>query len=259
MCNGISIGRPSRPVRSRLLVALAWMFQNTEMVTDAYASERRFDALDLRPLTFSAATIPSESEGSLALIPPPDTSEAAIAALAFVDAVAADPSIEGGTSEVHGSVAGLGPDDAALVRLTRVTDGGENDLVVPVAEDGEWSAPGINGGRYRIRAFVPGLRATNQSAVVFVLEDQVRELELSVTTPPEDLLVEVVSDELFIGERAVVALTFGRQSVDDQGRTLIVPVGGVATRVSFSAGRVPPLERCCRLRRRWCSALPPRM
>lgn len=216
------------------LLVLGWIFQNAEVVTDAYTVDRQLDSLDLQPLTVSAATIPPEPDGSMALAEPPDTSEEVISRLAFTDEPTTDPSIDGGTSELSGSVSGLGPDDVAQVWLTRVTDGGEDKRVISVSADSEWSAADIKGGRYRVRAFVPGLRATNESAVLFLLEGQPRRLELSVTTPPEGVVLEVVADELFIGERAVVAVTFGRKIVDGEGRTVTLPVSGVEARTSFS-------------------------
>jgi hypothetical protein len=215
------------------LLVLGWIFQNAEVVTDAYTADHQFDSLDLEPLTFSAATIPP-SDGSMDLAEPPDTSEEVISRLAFTDEPTTDPSIDGGTSELSGSVSGLGPDDVAQVWLTRVTDGGEDKRVIPVSADGQWSANDIKGGRYRVRAFAPGLRATNELAVLFLMDGQSRRLELSVTTPPEGVVLEVVADELFIGERAVVAVTVGRKIADGEGRTVILPVSGVETRTSFS-------------------------
>ncbi len=218
-----------------LAVGLGWMWTNSALVTSAYTDERAVQALTLEPLTFSSATIPPSDEAVFELAPAPDTGNIALARLAVPDPVVTNPVVRGGDARLSGYVRGLGPDDVGQVRLTRITDGGSSDWTVGVDADGSWTASGIHGGRYRVRALVPNLRASNGSAVLFLGENQGRELNLDVTTPPEGLVFELVAaDELLLGSDAVVAVTLGRQTVDGDGRSVLAPVAAVPVQATFS-------------------------
>ena len=219
-----------------IVFGLGWMWDSRDDVIDAYTGERSVEALTIEPLTFSAATIPAdELQGALRLAEAPNTSGARIEPLAFVELPVESPKVEGGTSSLQGTVLGLAAEDVAEVRLTRVTDGGFDEITVPVDEDGTWTADEIFGGRYRVRAFVPELRASNGSVVLFLNEDQSRELQLKVTTPPQALVFDVVAtEEPAVGGRSVVAVTVGRQRVDNDGRSVVSPVVGLPVSASFS-------------------------
>lgn len=219
-----------------LVFGLGWMWDSRDDVIDAYTGERSVEALTIEPLTFSAATIPAEElDGALRLAEAPNTGGVGIEPLAFVELPVESPQVKGGTSSLQGTVLGLAAEDVAEVRLTRVTDGGFDEITVPVDDDGTWSAADINGGRYRVRAFVPGLRASNGSVVLFLNKDQSRDLQLKVTTPPQDLVFDIVATEgPTVGGRSVVAVTVGRQRVDNAGRSIVSPVVGIPVSASFS-------------------------
>lgn len=219
-----------------LAVGLGWMWTNSALVTSAYTDERAVEALTLESLTFSAATIPPSDGAVFALAPAPDTGRIPLARLAVSDPVVTKPVVRGGDARLSGHVRGLGPEDVGQVRLTRITDGGSSDWTVGVDADGSWTASGIHGGRYRVRALVPNVRASNGSAVLFLGDGQRRELNLDVTTPPEGLVIELVAaDELLLGGDAVVAVTLGRQTVDGDGRSVLAPVPAVPVQATFSA------------------------
>ncbi|NNF54053.1 MAG: hypothetical protein HKN03_06360 [Acidimicrobiales bacterium] len=219
-----------------LAVGLGWVWTNSELVTSAYTDERAVQALTLQPLSFSVATIPPSDDAAFELAPAPDTGNIPLTRLAVSDPVVTKPVVRGGDARLSGHVRGLGPDDVGQVRLTRITDGGSSDWTVGVNADGSWTAPGIHGGRYRIRALVPNLRASNGSTVLFLGEGQRRELNLAVTTPPEGLVFELVAaDELPLGSDSVVAVTVGRQTVDGEGRSVLAAVPGVPVQATFSS------------------------
>lgn len=217
------------------IAGLAWMAANNGVVLDAYRSDGTVEPLNLRPLTFSSATIPPGDDGALALALAPDTSGEDVERVTVDEPEVTEPAVSGGTARLSGQVTGLDVDDAGEVRLTRVTDGGRRQRTVPVAGDRTWSAEDLPGGRYRVRALVPGVRASQGSLVVFIADGEHRRLDLAVTTPPERLEFEMVGPETMTLEvPAVVAVTAGRQVVDSDGRSVLVPVDGAAVNASFS-------------------------
>jgi hypothetical protein len=219
-----------------VVFGLGWMWQARHDVTDAYTSGQRIEALQISPLTLSAATIPLAEQTSPVLAQAPDLGAVPLGRLAFAEPKVEKPSVLGGDSFLSGSVSGLAVEDiGGEVRLTRVTEGGEAEISVPIQGDGTWESGPILGGRYRIRALVPTLRASNGSAVVFLSEGEDRAISLSVTTPPQVLVVDVVGSEITqVGSESVVAVTMGRQEVDADGRSILVPVPGVAVQAGFS-------------------------
>ncbi len=219
-----------------LVFGLGWMWDTRDDVVSAYSDERSIEALRIEPLTFSAATIPpEETEDAMELAVAPNTGLVRIEPLSFVEPEVDSPVVLGGSSTLRGTVLGLALDDIGEVRLTRITDGGKQEVTVPVDEDGTWVAEEIYGGRYRVRALVPELRASNGSALLFLAESQVRDLQLKVTTPPQGLIFDVVATEgPELGGRSVVAVTVGRQVVDVDGRSVVSPLVGTSVTAAFS-------------------------
>ena len=219
-----------------IILGLGWMWETRDDVISAYNDERSIEALRIEPLTFSAATIPpEEAEGAMRLALAPNTGSVRIEPLSFVESPVESPVVRGGTSTLQGTVSGLAPEDVGEVRVTRITDGGQQEIAVPIEKDGTWVASRINGGRYRVRALVPGFRASNGSAVLFLAEGRSRDLPLKVTTPPQNLVFDVVATEgPEVGGQSVVAVTVGRQVVDADGRSVVSPVVGTPVTASFS-------------------------
>ncbi len=218
-----------------MIVGLGWMWSNRDIVTDPYVNDHTVEALRIEPLTFTAATIPPDSRRSLALAEAPDTGEVALSPLAFVDEAVDPPAVRGGAARISGRVRGLDATDVGVVQLTRITDGGSSSISVSIEDDGSYRAAGLQGGRYRVRALVPGLRASNGSVVIFLGNEGDRTADLSVTTPPQGLVFDVVSTERpILGNRSVVAITVGQQVVDNSGRSVVSPVPNVAVTASFS-------------------------
>lgn len=217
-----------------LTVGLAWMIHTAGVVVDAYRGDGAVEALELQPLSFTAATIPDRDD-AFAFAVAPDTAATALPRVAPSQAAVTDPAIGGGTAELYGRVTGLDEGDVGEVRLTRITDGGRSELTVPVNEDRTWSAADLRGGRYRVRALVPEIRASQGSVLLFLGDGEDRQVDLAVTTPPQQLEFEVVGPEaLLIGRQDVVAITVGRQAVDPDGRSVLTPVPGMTMDATFS-------------------------
>ena len=219
-----------------IVFGLGWMWETRDDVVSAYTDERSIEALRIEPLTFAAATIPpEEADGAMKLAEAPNTGSVQMEPLAFVETPVESPAVRGGNATLQGTVLGLDAEDVGQVRLTRITDGGQQEVTVPVEEDGTWVAEKIVGGRYRVRALVPGLRASNGSAVLFLAEKESRNLQLKVTTPPQSLVFDVVATEdPELGGPSVVAVTVGQQVVDADGRSVVSPVVGIPVTASFS-------------------------
>lgn len=217
-----------------LLAGWGWMALQADLVIDAYQGDAAVETLQLQPLSFTAATVPAE-DSAFSLAVAPDTSSQALERLVAAEAPVTDPGIAGGTAQLYGRVGGLGNEDVGEVRLTRITDGGQSELTVPVNRDRTWIAEDLRGGRYRVRALVPGLRASQGSVVLFLGDGEQRKVDLSVTTPPQQLEFQVVGPEaMVIGLQDVVAITVGRQKVDADGRSVLAPVVGARIEATFS-------------------------
>ena len=105
--------------------------------------------------------------------------------------------------------------------------------------DGAWRAEGVRGGRLRIRAFVPSQLASVESTVLFVARTG------SANVPPPVALPEPgVRFELFgppgvaIGTTDTAAIVVSRQTVDDLGRLVELPMVGRRFSVVIGGARL---------------------
>ncbi len=152
------------------------------------------------------------------------------------------PEIEivGGRARMNGTVFGPdGPVVAATVRITRHTLDGDVIADVGTNAAGEWSASGLLGGRYSVRAFVPGLY-TSGSPQLFLLESADK-LALDVFMSPPPLGNDAVAagpTHIVPGRPTFVAVTLGRWIVDVEGRLVRLPDPAV----SLTATAFDPLS-----------------
>ncbi len=220
-----------------ILFGLGWVWQARQDVLGAYTAQTNIDEVQIPPLSLSAATIPDGEQGrSFSLAVAPDLADASPARLAYLEPESTPAAVSAGSSSLSGKVVGLAADDiGGRVLLTRVTSGGAGEVSVPIEDDGSWSARNIVGGGYRVRAFVPSLRASNGSTVLFPRDDQDRKVNLAVTTPPQDLVLDADgTDDVVIGSESVAAVTVGRQVVTPDGRSVVSPVAGLDVQATFS-------------------------
>ncbi len=154
------------------------------------------------------------------VIPAPDT-RAQPLDLAYEPPAApeAKPTITGGRATLSGAVTvPAGPAAGATIRLERHTAGGVALADVTAGPDGTWKATGIQGGRYRVRAWLRGQATMTGSTVFFLGGDERRPLDLAldpVDTGPRMSFSK--KGDIFLGGTGTVAVSIKVRSVDDDG------------------------------------------
>ncbi len=150
-----------------------------------------------------------------------------------VEAQAPEVELGGGDVTISGTVRGLGLESGlAVVVLERVAAGGTASATFLAGEDGQYQATGLLGGAYRIRAYVPGELASAGAQVAFVPAGSDVTADLAVSRPSDYRRVEVAQPQLWVDGRTTFSFVVGQESVDDQGRLTVAPVGGLVMRVS---------------------------
>ncbi|MGZ4716543.1 MAG: carboxypeptidase-like regulatory domain-containing protein [Acidimicrobiales bacterium] len=177
-----------------------------------------------------------------ALAPPegfvvPDTRNATLRPV--VGKVRAAPiPVRGGTSSVSGTV--TGPDGGvggATVLIERFVGVQSGSILVAADGAGRFSAPGLLGGRYRVRAWLQPSLAAVQSATGFVADGD--NLNLPVTVERHDAITLRVASAvgtLTVGVPAGVNALITQQSVDSNGIVQDTPMAGVSLLLVGSAG-----------------------
>lgn len=131
----------------------------------------------------------------------------------------AEPTITGGRATLSGTVTlPTGPAAGATIRLERHTAGGVAMADVTAGPDGTWKAGGIQGGRYRVRAWLKGQATMTGSSVFFLGGDERRPLDFALdpvdTTPRMSFSKK---GDIFLGGTGTVAVSVKVRSVDDDG------------------------------------------
>jgi hypothetical protein len=219
-------------------LSLAWFQRHA--VVDAYSLEAD-PAIDIRlsgvDLTVEASPVP---RSPFLVDPGPDTRQQPITVTADHEQIEAPAELafSAGSATLRGVVTGPdGPVPSAVVRLERHTTVGMTSDDVEADEGGQWSAPELLGGRYRVRAWLTGEYGTAGSEVLFLNEGQSLTLDLAVD-PVEDRarLSLVDSGDIHVGFTGTVAVTVTRQSVDADGYVVMSGVPGAAVTLEPSAG-----------------------
>ena len=141
-----------------------------------------------------------------------------------------------GHTTLRGSVEGPdGPVPGAVVRAERLVGDAVQRTDVQTAPDGTFTFTDLPGGRFRVRAFLPGSLAMDHAEVFFVPDGETRDLRLIVqayggltvhasTTPATPIVDDAVNLAVLVAER----------TVDDSGIAREVPQPGLSVRVSAS-------------------------
>ncbi|MDH5291580.1 MAG: carboxypeptidase-like regulatory domain-containing protein, partial [Acidimicrobiia bacterium] len=154
------------------------------------------------------------------VVPAPDTRAQSLE-LAYEPPAAprAKPVIIGGGATLSGTVTlPTGPAGGATIRLERHTTDGVAMADVIAGPDGTWKAAGIQGGRYRVRAWLKGQATMTGSTVFFLGGDEHRPLDFTLdpvdTTPRMSFSKK---GDIYLGGTGTVAVSVKVRSVDDDG------------------------------------------
>ena len=171
--------------------------------------------------------------------PAPPAAGGALPALPSVDGTttsAVPPNV--GRARLSGTVTGpAGPVPGAVVRLERVVGGTTQTLDVLTGADGRYDAPGIGGGRYRIRAFLAPTLAQPTGQVFFLTDGEERAVDLTVQEFAEPTIgIAIAPDPLLLDQLLNLAVRVSGRLVDADGVVRTQPLVGGTVQVSATGG-----------------------
>lgn len=143
-----------------------------------------------------------------------------------------------GPTTLAGTVNGPdGPVGGATVRLERLVGDASAALDVTTADNGEWQAPGVLGGRYRVRAWRSPDLALVEPQVLFV--DAARPPPVALALERFDTLTidtALAPDPPGVGARVNLRVRIAFQVVDHDGVVRATPQPGVVVTLGTGTG-----------------------
>lgn len=135
----------------------------------------------------------------------------------------------GGSARLSGTVAGpSGLVPGATIRVERLVLDQALRTDVVAGPDGGWNLPGVAGGRYRVRAFLPPTMAQTEPEVFFLRGDEERTLDLTMRTfDGLGLEAAVAPDQPVVGDAVNVVVQLANRTVDAEGVARAEPLPGV--------------------------------
>jgi len=214
---------------------LGAMWMHRHLVVDAYAhddgpNELRFGGVELE---FEKTELPASPYVVHTAV---DTRRRPLGLLA-TDVDDAEPvTMVGGEARIRGTVLVDGePAVGGVVRLERHTSDGVGARDVLISGDGRFSARNLPGGRYRVRAWQPGVATMTASDVFFLEADGTAERRFTLTTVAPTSSIEFVNGgTMYLGMNGSFGAIVSRRQVDEHGVIVTSPVAGVPIAVQFS-------------------------
>jgi hypothetical protein len=175
--------------------------------------------------------------------PAPDVAGGALPVLASVDGTTTTvvpPNV--GRARLSGSVTGpQGPVPGAVVRLERIVGDVTQTTDVLSGADGRFDAPGIGGGRYRVRAFLVPSLAQPTGEVFFLTDGEERVVDLTVEEFAEPTVaIAVAPDPLLLDQPLNLAVRVSGRLVDADGVVRTQPLVGGTVQVTATGGWTAP-------------------
>lgn len=220
-----------------IVVSLSIMWSSRHPVLDAYDTTP--NTLELRLSGVDLAVARTERSRSPYATPAaPDTRNRPLPVRSTTELAppVALVATSGGKGKISGTVVGPdGPQQGALVRIERHTSDGIGVLQMATDLDGRWSFEELPGGRYRARAWVPGLMTTGRSEVTFLPDEGSAEFAFSLWgVDPAPSFEFVDGGQIYQGGTGTVAVVVTRRSVDLDGVVVTVPVPSAAVSIELS-------------------------
>lgn len=230
-----------RLVKAILFAALAFglfsMWSQRDYVIEAYQENPEGQQITLSGVDL-AITRSTLGQSPYVIPAAPDTRVEQPPTLAFATTEDQYPSVlmTGGTASLSGVVLGPdGPVPGASVEIQRHTAVGVAFRTVAADDAGSWRASGLLGGRYRVRAWLPGVLAMGSSEVAFLAGGESKEFEFLLWgIDPSPSLELVKNDEVYLGVPATIAVVLTRPVIDDRGVVVTTPIAGSPIIVSAS-------------------------
>ena len=214
-----------------IVAGLAMMWSSRDYVIDAYSR----DDDDALQVTFSGIDLDvglSDVGPSPYLIPSAkDTRWAVMPALSpAVDPDQEVPPVElnGGEARFAGTITNDGePVHGATIAIERLTSDGIGEVQVRSNAVGRWGLDGLQGGRYRVRSWVPGQMTSGASVVRFVADNTTEQFNFELDEIDPTPTIEFVhGGAIFQGSTGSVAVAVNRRAIDQNGVVVSAPING---------------------------------
>lgn len=137
--------------------------------------------------------------------------------------------ISGGTAQISGTVVGpSGPVEGATVKVDRAVGGTVSSMTLTTSAAGTFSLPGVQGGRYQVRAWKPPDLAQLAAESFFLTASETKAVPLRVERfGPLNVRVDADADPLPGGAPVNVTVLVYAASISPAGDVVASPIPGV--------------------------------
>jgi hypothetical protein len=205
---------------------MVWV--NRSYWVDAYSGDREpvdltISSLDLSMRLNEAGDSPFQLEDA------PNTRSVELEVLGSSQTPNESVTVKGGTAKLAGIIRGpSGPLEGAEVLIQRFTNAGAAVVRTQTNAEGRWQVSGVHGGRYRVRAFVPGRFASAGSEVFFLSDGDTKHHNVDLASPNEEPIVRgIVIGDAHVGGSGTAMVFVANREIDDDGKTRQVASAGV--------------------------------
>ena len=169
-------------------------------------------------------------------VPPGGVALPALPSVGGTTTTAVPPNV--GRARLSGLVSGpQGAVVGAVVRIERVVGDTTQRLDVATGPDGRYDAPGIGGGRYRVRAFLAPTLAQPTGEILFLNDGEERSIDLTVEAFAEpSVAIAVAPDPLLLDQPLNLGVRVTGRLVDIDGFVRTQPLVGGTVEVAASGG-----------------------
>lgn len=164
-----------------------------------------------------ATTVQAPEAATPVTAPPVTTSSTAPPTPRTVSTLSA--ALGPGRAGLSGAVVGPeGPVPGATVRIERLLGDAVAPATVMTDASGQWALGGINGGRYRVRAWRPPDLTALEATVFFLSATETKNVGLAVARYGADSVgVSMTPDPPVEGQQAMLVVTLSTGAVDAEG------------------------------------------
>lgn len=205
---------------------MIWL--NRSFWIDAYSGDREpidltIGALDLSFRADTSGPSPFELQDA------PNTLYVALPAVGIEAAPVPKVTVQGGSAQLKGLISGpTGPLQGAEVVIQRFTTDGAAVVRTQTNAEGRWRVRNMHGGRFRVRAYVPGQFGSSGSEVFFLKDGEIKTHNVNLAGPSDAPIVTGLAfGEAFVGGQGTALVFVANRVIDDLGRTQQVPSAGI--------------------------------